>query len=310
MNSGTSFPAESVDGSTAQSRYDELVLAIGCNSSSLSASSLECLRNAPLERIVDATESLPKLIGPQGYYMSYVPRPDISNASDAFFSTYEFGPEQGIADVPIIVGGQEDECTLFAIVSDKVTTPAALIYQLQAQYPSTPVSVLEKFVSYYHGDAETGAPFRTDASQEAYPHSKINSAVVTDLVFAFQTRAFLAKITGSGSSPAVCPYKSGVWVYQGSYNHGLPFLGSYHGGDELLVGSGKPEGPYNDTVGSYIRFVGTGAPGSLTGGFEWPTYGESANVLRFNADGNEVIRDDSRKEAFDYFLIVQEQILF
>ena len=304
LNSGASFPAEAIDSPTAQSIYDHISTTVGCAASSPSNSSLECLRNAPYEKLVDATNALPYLYSPQGFHLSYVPRPD---DSDRFFTASELGPDNCIADVPLIVGHQQDEATVFLAPATNVSTPAALLSMLQALLPTAPPSALDEFVSYYHNDAETGAPFNTNASQETYPNSKINSAVMTDLLFIFQLRAFITSITGP--SP-ICRRNSSVWASQAAYRHGFPLLGTFHGGDLLMMATGQPGVPYQDTVSRYVRFVRDGTPNSPAEKMEWPVYGETKELLQFNVDGERIITDDFREDAFQYFVTVQDKFRY
>ncbi|KAF2177248.1 alpha/beta-hydrolase [Zopfia rhizophila CBS 207.26] len=304
MNSGASFPAEVIDNPTAQSIYDRIVSAVGCAPSSASISSLECLRDTPYEKLVDATNALPYLYSPQGFHLNYVPRPD---DSDSFFTASELEPGHCIADVPLIVGHQEDESTVFMAPTSDVSTSAALVSMLQAMFPSAPRPALNKFVSYYHGDADTGAPFHTNASQEAYPNSKINSAVMTDLPFVFQSRAFVSSITGS--SP-ICRRKSPVWAFQAAYGRGFPLLGTFHGSDLVLMATGQPRVPYEDIVGRYVRFVRVGVPSLPAGKMEWPVYGKKRELLQFNIEGERIIIDNFREEAFQYFRTVRAKFRY
>ncbi|PVH92779.1 alpha/beta-hydrolase [Periconia macrospinosa] len=296
LNSGSSFPAEPIDSPTAQSLYDRIVSAVGCASTSPSYSSLECLRKAPYQKIADATNALPHLFSPEGFHINYVPRPD---DSDTFFTTSQLLKGHGIADVPLIVGHQEDETTVFMAPTTEISSPAKLVTMLQALYPNAPRAIIEKFVSYYHGDAATGAPFRTNASEEVYPNSKMNAAVTTDLLFVFQARAFLSSITTT--SPHHSQHKSPVYAFQATYNHGFPILGTFHGSDLVLIAQGTTgvsELPFQNVAGRYVRFVRD----AKFSGEEWPVYeGVKKEVLRFNVDGMEVFRDDSRSEAFGYF---------
>jgi carboxylesterase type B len=86
MQSGASFPSEAVDSAKAQANYDFIVRGVGCDASK---STLECLRNAPYEKLVKATEGLPLLYSPAGFHLNYIPRPD---SSDQFFTTSDLLP--------------------------------------------------------------------------------------------------------------------------------------------------------------------------------------------------------------------------
>ncbi|PSN73298.1 alpha/beta-hydrolase [Corynespora cassiicola Philippines] len=310
MDSGTSFPANPIDSPTAQAQYDFIVSAVSCETTSKFNSSVDCLRSVPYEDLVNATEKISYLYGPEGFHLNYVPRPD---DSDVFYTSSNFEPGNPIADVPLIVGFQEDEATVFVATADQVTNDAALVSMLQEQFHDVPRSKLERFVSYYHGDEETGAPFRTNASEEAYPNSKINSAVVSDIFFIFRARGFLASVTELSSHST---YKSPVWAYQASYNHGFPRIGSFHGSSVYLlifgsfVGTGDFDVPFNNTVGRYSRFAREGIPSSPVGGLQWPKYGEKRELLLFEADGETIISNTFRGESYRYFQKIKGSLNF
>jgi carboxylesterase type B len=295
MQSGAAFPAEPIDSSVAQATYNRIVSEVGC---ATAKSTVQCLRDAPYEKLLDATNKLPYLYSPAGFHINFVPRPD---NSDDFFTISEFAPGHGIVDVPLIVGHQEDEATTFMVPTSDISTRAALGSMLQDNFPHTPRSVIDKLVSYYRGDSETGAPFRTNASQNAYPNSKVVSAVVTDVTFFFHIRNFLQSLVGPS---AIVHRKSPVWAFQGAYLHGFPFIGTFHGSDLALLGGAFPnlESVKNDILGRYIRFVRTGIPQvTAAGNLEWPTYGAKKELLQFNADGEKIIKDNFRQKAFEYF---------
>ncbi|KAH8693411.1 lipase 4 [Phaeosphaeriaceae sp. PMI808] len=291
MHSGTAFPADAVDSIQAQATYDLIVYEAGCKASK---ATLECLRKAPYEKLVEATNKISLLYSPAGFYMNYLPRPD---SSDNFFTTSEVSRGSGIADVPLIVGHQEDEGTTFMAVTSDISNNTALVTVLQKNFPRASRPSLEKFVAYYKGDELTGAPFRTNASQNAYSNSKINSAVLTDLVFVFPIRHFLQSITGAS---AITKYKSPVWSFQGSYMYGFPLLGSFHGSDTVLFAIKQPANVFDSIVSRYVRFVRTGVPDSDKGE-KWPTYGAKEELLQINVDGEKVIKGDFRPTAYGYF---------
>lgn len=307
MDSGTSFNAEPVDSATAQAQYDFIVSSVGCASSAPSHSSLECLRKAPLDKIIQANNNLPRFISQDGLIIDYVPRPD---TSDNFYTTAKLAPGTPVADVPLIVAHQEDETTIFMQATSEVTSNAALVSMLQAQYPTAPRASLDKLVSYYANT--TGAPFRTtNASSDAiYPNSRINSAVSSDVLFVFNVRSFLDTV--AGPEPCYPQWKSPVYALQGSYFHGTPVVGTYHGSDLYLLGSGSngvSTEPFDDVAERYLRFVKDGVP-AYEGGAEWAVYGEERNLLRVNGDGEEMLKFDFREEAYQFFKSVEDEILF
>jgi carboxylesterase type B len=300
MQSGAAFPSEAVDSAKAQATYDFIVDKVGCNASK---ATVECLRNAPYEDLVAATEKIPLLYSPDGYHLNHVPRADLS---DNFFTICELSPGHNIADVPLIVGHQEDEGTTFIAVTSDITNNTALASMWQSNFHNASPSALKKFIAYYKGDELTGAPFRTNDSQNAYPNMKINSAVWTHVSMIFPIRFFLESITGP---MAVFRRKSPVWAFQGSYMHGFPLLGTLHGSDITLLSTGQPATVFDDIVSRYVRFVRTGAPDSQTRG-KWPTYGKKAELLQFNLDGEKVIKDNFRTTGYEYYKKIKGTFLY
>ncbi|KAK6409429.1 hypothetical protein LTR81_016217 [Elasticomyces elasticus] len=109
MDSGSITPANNVTTPKAQTVYDTVVANAGCSSS---ANTLACLRKIDYTTFLNAVNSVPATFGYRSVDLSYLPRPD---AGDKFFSR---SPDLSVASgafakVPIIIGDQQDEGTLF-----------------------------------------------------------------------------------------------------------------------------------------------------------------------------------------------------
>lgn len=107
MDSGTSLAADPVNSTQGQAIYDQIVQKTGCSNAS---DSLNCLREAPYDRYLDATQELSSLFSFDSEALSFIPRPDGVILEDS--------PEQLVKkgrfhQVPIVTGDQEDEGTLF-----------------------------------------------------------------------------------------------------------------------------------------------------------------------------------------------------
>ncbi|KAF2175169.1 alpha/beta-hydrolase [Zopfia rhizophila CBS 207.26] len=306
MNSGASGPADPVDGATAQSLYDNFVKYAGCGDKD---GSLRCLRELPYESYVNATNALTPMLSTDEFSLAFVPRPD---PSDEFFP---ISPEQAltvngtegprITKVAVITGNQEDEGTFFSIATSDINSTTSLVAMLQSLYPNAPSQILTHLTSLYPEDPNVGSPFRTNSSNDLYPGFKRNGAIVGDLVFQFQRRAFLEHIS----------HYLPTWSFQASYMYGFPYLGTAHGLDLAVMASGEPEVPYNDIVTRYIGFVNYLDPNALfrkgNRTIEWPEWSVGNKVsLQWNVDGARVIRDDYRNEAYAYFLENQERFRF
>ncbi|KAF7874232.1 hypothetical protein EAF04_002904 [Stromatinia cepivora] len=110
MDSGSLTPAEAIDGPRAQASYDRVVSAAGCSNST---DTLTCLRNIPYETFLSATVSLLSLPAYTATSIPYLPRPDYHGG--VLPASPELLALRGqFAPVPLIIGDQEDEGTVFS----------------------------------------------------------------------------------------------------------------------------------------------------------------------------------------------------
>lgn len=213
MNSGSIIPADPVDCPKAQNVYDNVVSAAGCSSSS---DTLECLRSAPYETFLNASNSVPGLLSYQSVSLAYLPRPDgtfLTESPDVLAENGQF------ASVPFIIGDQEDEGTLFALFQSNITSNAELLDYFSFYYFNDATTAqIENLTSFYNINTD-GSPFRTGDLNNWYPMYKILAAIFGDLTFTLTRRAFLE--ANSVLHPDVPS-----WSYLSSYDYGTPILGN------------------------------------------------------------------------------------
>lgn len=101
MDSGSIVPANPVDGQKGQAVYDAVVKASGCSGK---ANTLRCLRNAPYETFLNATNSVPGIFSYQSLALSYLPRPDGTVLTESPEILVQAGK---YTKVPFIIGDQE-----------------------------------------------------------------------------------------------------------------------------------------------------------------------------------------------------------
>ncbi|KAH7025644.1 Alpha/Beta hydrolase protein [Microdochium trichocladiopsis] len=304
MNSGSSVPAQAIDSPTAQRIYNLLVSAAGCESSD---DSLSCLREIPYPQLLNATAAIPGQLGTDGVRLNFVPRPDIE---DTFFPYSPEIPLQAsgpkVAPVPIISGTQDDEGTFFSLIMLNATNTSSTVHEMQGFFPTAPVESLEHIVERYSEDPSFGSPYDTGSDDQLYRGFKRNAAIVGDVVFQFQKRAFLHSIAD----------KLPVWDYRSTYTKGAPFLGTFHGSDLGLLRSGEPKGSYDAILQYYISFVNFLDPNALSHDpssrtlLNWPTWSRDRQEMMQFTDNTTVVSVDNRNEAaFDYFVQVQSEFL-
>ncbi|KAL6801449.1 Alpha/Beta hydrolase protein [Trichoderma sp. SZMC 28013] len=117
MESGSIVPAEPANSTKAQIIYDKVVDSAGCSTSN---DTLACLRSLDFNTFLLATESVPISSSYNSIALSYLPRPDgtvLLDSPEILASKGQF------AKVPLLLGDQEDEGTLFSVYQLNLTSP-------------------------------------------------------------------------------------------------------------------------------------------------------------------------------------------
>lgn len=244
MDSGSVIPAERVDGVKGQAVYDSVVEAAGCASAN---DTLACLRDLDYTTFLDAATSVPAFLSYSGVALSYLPRPDGAILSDSPDKLAKAGK---YADVPFIIGDQEDEGTLLALFQSNITTTEQIAEYLKKYYFYEATSgQIDGLIATYQNMATEGSPFRTGSLNNWYPQYKRLAAILGDLTFTLTRRALLKySVQAKPNIPS--------WSYLASYDYGTPFLGSFHAGDILQVFYGTlPNFAANAIRSYYFSFV-------------------------------------------------------
>ncbi len=298
MNSGSVIPADPVDCPKGQAIYNQVVAKAGCAGA---ADTLACLRAAPYDKFLAAANSVPAILSYNSVALSYLPRPDgkvLTKSPDVLAQTGKY------AAVPMIIGDQEDEGTLFALFQPNITSTAKVVSYLSDLYfHSATKSQLETFVGLYSSWVWDGSPFRTGLLNEIYPGFKRLAAILGDLVFTLTRRAFLEDATSAYPNvPA--------WSYLASYDQGTPIMGTFHGSDILQVFYGLlPNYASKSIQGYYANFVYNLDPNNAAGGTSqkskiaenWPQWtSKDRTLINFFANYNDFIKDDFRSDAAKY----------
>jgi len=297
MDSGSVIPADPVTAPQAQQIYQDVLNTAGCASA---ADRLACLRSKDFDTFLKATSSAPGIFSYRSLDLSYLPRPD---PGSNFFSV---SPEISIFNkqftkVPVIIGDQEDEGTLFSLSTYNVTSNAKLIDYLSTFFTSNPNARYDvtNLVSNYPDDLGiSGSPFGTGLLYNLYPQYKRLAAIFGDVVFTLARRVYLTNI----ATQVPC------WSYLASYLKGTPVLGTFHGSDILYAFGTAPPNVATDSIQNYyVAFINTLDPNGLgTPGLtiKWPQWtASSPMLLNFLAAFNSLIPDTFRAGAGNYLLI-------
>jgi carboxylesterase type B len=298
MNSGSIIPADAVDCAKGQVIYDTVVAAGGC---SASQDTLACLRALPFDKFLAAANAVPAILSYSSVDLSYLPRPDgkaLTQSPDVLVKTGKY------AAVPMIIGDQEDEGTLFSLFQSNLTSDADLVsYFSTLFFTGATKAQLQGFVNAYPAWVWDGSPFRTGILNEVYPGFKRLAAMLGDLVFTLTRRVFLQ--TATSVKPDVP-----AWSYLASYDFGTPILGTFHGSDLLQVFYGILPNYASKSIQSYYaNFVYNLDPNDASGGTSakskvaetWPQWSaENPTLINFFSDHSANLADDFRSEAAAY----------
>ena len=299
MNSGSVIPADPVDCPQGQAIFDAVVNEAGCSSAS---DKLACLRATDYETFLNAANSVPGILSYNSVALSYLPRPDgtiLTQSPELLVLNNKY------AAVPMIIGDQEDEGTLFSLFQENVTDTDSLVSYLSTIFfkDATPQQLAD-FVATYDDDITAGSPFRTSIFNELYPGFKRLAAILGDLVFTLTRRVFLEK--SLGVNPSVPS-----WSYLSSYDYGTPILGTFHGSDILQVFYGVlPDYASVSIQNYYANFVYNLDPNNATGGtgkasavhMKWPQWSQGQQLMNFFNDDASLLSDNFRSDSYNWII--------
>lgn len=289
MNSGSIAPANDVDGVKGQLVYDTVVKNGGCRGAT---DTLACLRGLDYTKFLNAANSVPGILGYNSVAESYLPRPD----GMVLTESAEILAKKGkYASVPFIIGNQEDEGTIFALYQNNLTTTEHIVDYLQNLYFfDASREQLTDLVATYQTIEEDGSPFRTGTMYNWYPQYKRLAAILGDLSFTLTRRVFLNY--AQKAKPDI-PF----WSYLASYDHGVPFLGTFHGSDVAQVFYSVLSNYGSKSLHSYyLSFVYDQDPNSRAREYmKWPQYGDNHTLMNFLHDHGALLPDDFRQDSYD-----------
>ncbi|KAL2146352.1 hypothetical protein VTI28DRAFT_4377 [Corynascus sepedonium] len=298
MNSGSIIPADPVDCPKGQEIYDAVVAKAGCAGAS---DTLACLRQLPYDEFIEAANSVPAILSYNSVALSYLPRPDgkvLTKSADLLVR------ERKYAAVPMIIGDQEDEGTLFSLFQSNITSTEKLVSYLgELFFHGASKKQLQGLVNTYSPSITAGSPFGSGIFNEIYPGFKRLAAILGDLVFTLTRRVFLeVATTVNPDVPA--------WSYLASYDQGTPILGTFHGSDLLQVFYGILPNYASKSIQSYYaNFVYNQDPNDASGGTSakskiaenWPRWtGKERKLINFFANRNGYLTDDFRSESANF----------
>lgn len=266
MDSGALIPALDVDDPKPQLIYDSVVDAAFCPRG---PKSLQCLRLVPYTVFLNAVNSVPGIFSYRSVDLAYLPRPD---SSDNFFPV---SPDTAVLSgkftkVPIIIGDQEDEGTLFSLSQTNITTTNKLIDYIHSYFPISSRQDIADLVATYPDDPRAGSPFGSGFANQIYPQFKRLAAILGDVTFTLNRRAYLSMVSSQVDS----------WSYLSSYFSGTPILGTFHASDVLQAFFDLPSAAVAVNIENYyISFINNLDPNKAPNLLPWPKYDNNQRLL-------------------------------
>ncbi|OTA01457.1 dipeptidyl peptidase 5 [Trichoderma parareesei] len=301
MNSGSATPPDALDSDKAQAIYDAVAAAANCTGTD----SLSCLRNLDNDVLTVAANSVPGIISYSSLALSYLPRPDgrvLTDSPDALQRAGKFH------QVPMIIGTQEDEGTLFSLTQRNMSTTEKIVEYLSAYYfHNADTEQVTEFVNTYSSDPRDGSPYRTGYLFEGYPGKKRIAAILGDIVFNLVRRISLQ--TFASVAPTVP-----TWSYFSSYKYNplLGLFGTYHGSDiGVLFKDSNDKYPTISGRTYYINFVHNLDPNNGTDvDVFWPQWKQDKKLLHFKANSNGLLDDTYRNASYTFLIDNIEDLRF
>ncbi|KAI2632275.1 sterol esterase [Hypoxylon sp. NC1633] len=294
MDSGSIVPAQPVDCSRCQDIYDTVVREAGCTNA---ADTLDCLRGVDYDTFLNAANSVPGILSYSSVALSYLPRPDsvmLTDSPDVLALSGRY------AAVPMIIGDQEDEGTIFSLFQPNITNTDDLVdYIWKEFFPALERELVAGLVDTYDESITAGSPFNTGILNNPYPEFKRLAAILGDIVFTLTRRVYLE------SALAAYPDVPS-WSYLASYDYGTPILGTFHGSDILQVFYGLLPNYASKAIQSYyISFVNTMDPndGTSTDFAQWPQWKENKDLMQFWNDRSNLLADNFRSTSEQYISV-------
>jgi carboxylesterase type B len=210
--------------------------------------------------------------------------------------------------VPMILGNQEDEGTLFAIFQQDMSTTEKIVNYLSKYYlHNASKEQITDFVDTYSTRVVDGSPFRTLLKFEFFPGRKRIAAILGDIVFNLIRRVTLQIFYDEDPELE-------TWAYFASYNYD-PFFGLFgtaHGSDVTTLFN-KENTNYPTLSGRtyYINFLHNLDPNIGTKpDLEWPRWSEGHQLLHFDVKSNGLKEDDYRNSSSSFMFNHIESLRF
>ncbi len=261
----------------ANARGASLITALGCDG----ADPIGCMRGKTAEEILMAQPVGPTEITSPNGWGTHIDGLNLSGQPRDLLEAGSF------ADVPVILGSNADEGTIFFAFSDAVPDEAAYLALAEAAFPGNGAAVVAEYPSAMYGSPEAAA-----------------AAAVGDAAFVCSARRMARWLSAAGNP---------TFLYH--FTHAptdtlLPDLGAFHSAEIAYVFGNPlqiaPDTPTTDEAplvaamqGYWGRMAALGNPNG-EGAFLWPQY-DVASDENIVLDLDLTITSDLKEAECDFF---------
>ncbi|KAF9224875.1 alpha/beta-hydrolase [Gyrodon lividus] len=307
MESGSATPMHDIGTfQEAQKNYDFIVDQTNCTSAT---DTLNCLRQAPYESIVNAVLETIPLLSYQALNTSWQPLVDGVFLKQSARQALKQGK---YARVPAILGDVDDEGTLFSLYSFNVTTNAEFLDYVRTIFLfGATDDEINQLGELYPDNPTLGSPYDVGTNDTLTPEFKRISSFQGDFYFQVPRRYALSYLS----------LTQNVWSYLWKRDKFVPGIGSFHQSDlqEFYDFTGTTDWVGADALLNFaynldpnvpVHGYPSGATSSLLSDISWPQYQLwSPNLLTFeDPDVLTFLQDTFRAEAMAFLSWMQDQM--
>ncbi|KAI0666882.1 carotenoid ester lipase precursor [Trametes maxima] len=242
---------------------------------------IQCLREAPVGVLKAAMDKTPNYLSSSALNTPWMPHADGLFLSD---NPQRLVLDGKIADIPFVIGSNEDEGTLFSLAALNVTTEEEFVAHVKSTYfPEASVANISRLLEFYPANPAFGSPFGTGRAFAFSPQYKRLAAFQGDLYFVAARRFLLQQ---------QAKRKRVVRSFLSERNK-ITGLGATHTTELANIFGG------GDMTDFFVRFVNTLNPNGGTG-IHWPMYTSDSPQLLTFVEGKtrlKVIPDTFREES-------------
>ncbi|KAF8836991.1 alpha/beta-hydrolase [Paxillus ammoniavirescens] len=307
MESGSASPMHDITSfQQAQDNYDFIVGQTNCTSAT---DTLDCLRQAPYQSIINAVLQATPLLSYQALNTSWGPLVD-----GVFFkqSARQSLKQGKYARIPAILGDVDDEGTLFSLYSLNVTTNDEFLDYIRTVFlVGATDAEINQLGELYPEDPTLGSPYDIGTNDTLTPEFKRISSFQGDFYFQVPRRYALSYLSSTQN----------IWSYLWKRDKFVPGIGSFHESDlqEFYDITGTTDWVGTDALLNFAYTLNpnvpshgypSGAATSLLSNVSWPQYSLwSPNLLTFE-DPNVLtfLKDTFRFEAMAFLSWMQDQM--